>query len=634
MPIGNALAAIRSINRDLIPEVSSFNRIGGVNSLYVEHKFNSNDVIWMTLSSHYVLYINTNSANPTLNQRRTFSYSRPTNRPENTTLGHNNPFHIIKNYSNNFFLSEKRGSCIKRYDELKRTSLKSVETGFGNFIFGSKTGLSGNSGGLIANPERLAVDSFNNMYLLENNTRILKLKDPEHEMNVTGYLSYEQGISGGTMTIFAGGVTTGSADGLSTEARFNGPKGITVDLDDNIYVADTLNHTIRKITLDGNVTTIAGSAGSSGYVDDVGTNARFDNPHGLCCDFDGNIYVADSANFRVRKISPSQNYAVTTIAGNGTSSNTQGDNFSVGFGKLTDIVMMHDGNLLVLDETYREIKKIKNKTGYRDTFNITLSSSIANLVLENHLYRRGWDGSSPVNCTLTILSGAYIYSKRYAQHNSFTSKSPSLSIGDCFNNSTITIINSGGIIGGGGFGSKQPFVDLGTKEESLSGTDAIYTRSNIVVKNYGIIGGGGGGGGTWLTKERDTRTAAGGGGAGLMKGIARYRSEPFNTYGAQNGTILSGGKSSTYRFVNNISSTEYILSGGDGGDLGQNSKAGRYYINTTSGPDTTGDASEGANPGGEGSYYYSGGPAGKAIDGISFVTIDPSSTGQILGGTV
>ncbi len=626
MPIGNALAAIRSINRDLIPEVSSFNRIGGVNSLYVEHKFNSNDVIWMTLSSHYVYYINTNSANPTLNQRRTFSYSRPTNRPENSTLGHNNPFHIIKNYSNNFFLSEKRGSCVKRYDELRGNN--------GHFMFGSLNGSSGTSGDLLTNPERLAVDSFNNIYLLDNNTRIRKLKDPEYEMTITGNVWNASRISGGTMTIFAGGVTTGSADGLSTEARFNGPKGITVDLDDNIYVADTLNHTIRKITLDGNVTTIAGSAGSSGYVDDVGTNARFDNPHGLCCDFDGNIYVADSGNFRVRKISPSQNYAVTTIAGNGTSSNTQGDNFSVGFGKLTDIVMMHDGNLLVLDETYREIKKIKNKTGYRDTFNITLSSSIANLVLENHLYRRGWDGSSPVNCTLTILSGAYIYSKRYLQSIRYTSKSPSLSIGDCFNNSTITIINSGGIIGGGGFGSQQPFVSLGTKEESLSGTDAIYTRSNIVVKNYGIIGGGGGGGGTWHHGYDPTRTAAGGGGAGLMKGIARYTGEPFLTYGGQNGTMLSGGNSSTYRFVNNISSTEYILSGGVGGDLGQNSKAGRYYINSTSGPDITDDASEGANPGGQGFYYYSGGPAGKAIDGISFVTIDPSSTGQILGNTV
>lgn len=113
----------------------------------------------------------------------------------------------------------------------------------------------------------------------------------------------------------AGDSVPGFLDTIATHARFNGPTNVCVDTLGNVYVSDFNNHRIRKISVGGWVTTLAGS-GIAGYQDGSGDSARFCFPRGLAVDDSGNVYVSDSWNHRIRKISPSG--MVTTLAGGGS----------------------------------------------------------------------------------------------------------------------------------------------------------------------------------------------------------------------------------------------------------------------------------------------------------------------------
>src|SRR5207253_833342 len=100
---------------------------------------------------------------------------------------------------------------------------------------------------------------------------------------------------------------SGSADGFGGDARFLNPKGIAVDSAGNVFVADSSNNTIRKITPNRVVSTFAGSPGIAGSVDGNGSEARFNFPTGVAVDLAGNVYVADNGNNTIRKIDSLQN---------------------------------------------------------------------------------------------------------------------------------------------------------------------------------------------------------------------------------------------------------------------------------------------------------------------------------------
>jgi hypothetical protein len=135
---------------------------------------------------------------------------------------------------------------------------------------------------------------------------------------VTGpEFNYEYKVSVATVA----GPTNGQAgyvNGKENAVRFYSPMGIAIDNNDNVYISETGNKCIRKMDGQGNVTLLAGIPGTAGYLDaPVGTTAKFENPEGLCIDKDNNLYLVDRLNYRIRKITMSG--SVSTVAGNGTA---------------------------------------------------------------------------------------------------------------------------------------------------------------------------------------------------------------------------------------------------------------------------------------------------------------------------
>jgi sugar lactone lactonase YvrE len=163
---------------------------------------------------------------------------------------------------------------------------------------------------------------------------------------------------------FAGTGSSGSADGTGTSASFNRPWGICVDASGNLFVSDYINHKIRKITPSGVVTTFAGS-GTAGSTDGTGTAASFRNPAGLAIDAAGNILVADYYNHKIRKISPSG--VVTTIAGTGSSGAIDGSSSLATFQNPGAVCSDANGNIFIVDVGNNKIRKI-NSSGIVSTF--------------------------------------------------------------------------------------------------------------------------------------------------------------------------------------------------------------------------------------------------------------------------
>jgi surface protein len=186
------------------------------------------------------------------------------------------------------------------------------------------------------NPMPLAMDGSGNMYVYDNNMVIRKI------------------TAAGVVTDFAGsrGVR-GSLDGTGTMASFDSVNGLAVDGSGNIYAADMGNHRIRKITADGVVTTLAGS--SYGYEEGTGTSAKFAYPRGVAVDASGNVYVADVNNHRIRKITPT---GVTSTFAGSTKGFADNSAASAKFNQPFGVAVDGSGNVYVADTYNHRIRKI------------------------------------------------------------------------------------------------------------------------------------------------------------------------------------------------------------------------------------------------------------------------------------
>jgi hypothetical protein len=226
--------------------------------------------------------------------------------------GFNAPSGVALDNAGNLYVADTRNSTIRRI-----TTAGAVST------IAGRAGISGASDGAgsdarFNNPKGVAVDGSGNVYVADAGNSTIR------EVTAAGVVSTIAGLTG----------TAGTSDGTNSDARFNGPSGVAVDTNGNVYVADTLNSTIRRLAPVGTnwtVSTIAGLAGHASGADGAGTDARFTNPQSIMADGAGNLYVADAGNYTIRKIMPgATNWVVTTLGGqagyngsiDGTATNT------------------------------------------------------------------------------------------------------------------------------------------------------------------------------------------------------------------------------------------------------------------------------------------------------------------------
>lgn len=161
-----------------------------------------------------------------------------------------------------------------------------------------------------------------------------------------------------SVTTLAGqALVSGAVNGTGTNALFSDPAAIVTDTNGNFFVADSQNHAIRKVTTNGVVTAFAGQLGASGSLNATGTNAQFDTPSGLAFDGSGNLFVADTGNGTIRKITPAG--AVSTFAGiAGSSGFADGPAGGAQFYSPLGIAVATNGDVFIADSGNHCIRRI------------------------------------------------------------------------------------------------------------------------------------------------------------------------------------------------------------------------------------------------------------------------------------
>jgi len=302
-----------------------------------------------------------------------------------TTASFNIPFGVAVDSSGNIFVADEMNNKIRKIDSSGNVT---TVAGDGNATFadGNSTTAS------FKYPTGVALDGSGNIFVSDyGNNKIRKIDTSGNVTTVagTGVMGFADGNSttakfgqptgvaldgsgnifvadygsnkirkidsSGNVTTVAGDGTATFADGNSTTASFKDPYGVALDSSGNIFVSDTHNHRIRKIDINGNVTTVAGT-GNATFADGNSTTASFNNPTGIAVDSSGNIFVADWLNNRIRKIDTSGN--VTTIAGTGAPTFADGDSTIAKFHSPSSVAVDSSGNIFVADQTNHRIRKI------------------------------------------------------------------------------------------------------------------------------------------------------------------------------------------------------------------------------------------------------------------------------------
>lgn len=246
-----------------------------------------------------------------------------------------NPLGVAADASGNVFVADTNNHVIRK---ITPTGIVTTLAGSPG-QFGSADGIGGSAH--FSSPRGAVVDSAGNLYVADSENHAIRRVTPD-----------------GVVTTYAGTLGSGgSADGIGAAARFFRPRAIAIDSAGNLFVSDSGSSTLRKITSGGVVTTLAGSPGLTGSVDGTGSAARFNTPTGLALDSAGNLFVADTVNSTIRKVTPAG--VVTTLAGSpGFTGATNGTGSTVRFNQPRGLTIDGSGNLYVGDTDNYEIRKI------------------------------------------------------------------------------------------------------------------------------------------------------------------------------------------------------------------------------------------------------------------------------------
>ena len=299
--------------------------------------------------------------------------------------GYNLPGGVAIDASGSIYISVSGSNRILKVSQIGNPTVTLYFAGSG--VAGFSEGNSTQA--LLNNPLGICLDPLGSLFIADSNN---------HRIRKTNSGS----LWCGTLTGFA----QGFADGATTTAQFNTPGSVAVDASGNVYVADRLNHRIRLISPSGIVTTLAGS-GISGFMDGNGTAAKFNNPSGIAVDASGNVYVADKGNNRIRKITP--NGLVTTIAGSGVAGYSDGFGINSKFNSPTSIIIDGSDNLYVTDSNNNRIRKISQLTAQISYLSSPFCKSISDgqpVTVTGTGFYAGGIFSSTVGLSINATTGA------------------------------------------------------------------------------------------------------------------------------------------------------------------------------------------------------------------------------------
>jgi serine/threonine protein kinase, bacterial len=248
-----------------------------------------------------------------------------------TAASFNFPCGVAVDAAGNVYVGDYGNQMIR---EINPSGVVTTLAGSGTIgsLNGTGTAASFNS------PEGVAVDAAGNVYVADYGSQMIRKISPS-----------------GVVTTLAGSGQRGDTNGTGTTASFSLPAGVAVDATGNVYVGDQNNNMIRKISPSGVVTTLAGT-GSSGSDNGSGTVASFDGPFGIAVDAAGNVYVADQANNLIRKINPAG--VVSTLAGTGAFGSANGVGVVASFSLPSGVAVDAANNVYVADTYNNLIRKI------------------------------------------------------------------------------------------------------------------------------------------------------------------------------------------------------------------------------------------------------------------------------------